>query len=260
MSIITTDKEYYQDKEYITNSMIGDLLNKGEYYYYLKHIKKVKEPFFSRDYFDFGKAIDAFCDGGLALFQQIVHIVSKRTGNVPEGHVELTESAGKQAKGCIEEIQNQPLIRYYNTGEKQKILQVEDFMGCKVKTKMDCINVEDGFISDTKTAANIENFEPQQYQRQLALYGAVAEMVYGKRFRLLLLVVDKFADFPRSEVYEMSDETRQRAMEEITSALRIIKDRMEFDTWAIPVSRAEIYKSPLYKEMPNYKIKEPTIF
>lgn len=161
---------------------------------------------------------------------------------------------------CIEEMLAQPLIRYYNNGDKQAILQIDDYRGCKIKGKLDVLNVEAGFISDTKTTANIENFDPRGYDKQLTMYGIMAEIIYKKRFDLVLCVVDKNDDYQRSEVFIMSDETRERATDEIHTALATIKDRMEFDTWALPNSRNEIYKTPLYKEMPNYKIKEPIIF
>jgi hypothetical protein len=256
MPKVLTEKDYFFDKEYITHSMIKDFLEKGEYYYYLKHIKKVKEPFFSKDYFDFGTAVDKFFDGGWALFDKMVHIVSKRTGNVPFGEVELTNSNGEKVKVCIGEMENQPLMRYFNHGQKQAILQVEDYRGCKLKGKLDNINVEEGFISDVKTTANIDTFEPLNYAMQLSMYGMMAEMIYGKPFKLVLLVVDKYEDYPRSEIYEFTDETRAMAIEKVNSALDLIKDRMEYNTWALPNSRSEIFKTALYKEMPNYEITE----
>jgi hypothetical protein len=170
MSTILTPDNYYFDKQYITHSMIKDFLEKGEYYYYLKHIKGLKEKFVRKDYFDFGTAVDIYFEGGPEEFKRKVHIVDRRTGNVPFGHVELTKTAGDMALRCIDEMLAQPLIRYYNNGQKQAILQVEDYRGCKIKGKLDNLNVEEGFISDIKTTANIENFDPHGYDKQLAMY------------------------------------------------------------------------------------------
>lgn len=260
MPKILTEQNYYQDHEYISNSMINDFNNKGEYYFYLKHIKGVKEPYLSKDYFDFGKAVDIYFDAGRDMFNKMVHIVSRRTGNVPFWEVELTESAGKGVNQTIAEMESQPLIRLLNYWEKQKILQVEDYRWLKLKWKLDNINVEEGFISDVKTTANIETFEPEGYGTQLAMYGLMAEMIYWKRFRLFLLVGDKYADYARSEVFEMSDETREKNIAKINEALDKIKDRMEYNTWAVPQDRKSIFGTALYKHMPNYEIKEPVKF
>lgn len=255
-----TPENYYHDHEYITNSMIRDFLEKWEYYYYLKHIKWIKEPYLSKDYFDFGKAVDIFFESGRDMFEKMVHIVSRRTGNVAFGEVELTTAAGESVNRTIDEMNNQPLIRLYNTGEKQKILQVEDYRGMKLKGKLDNINVEEGFISDIKTTANIETFEPGGYTTQLTMYGLMAEMIYQKPFRLFLLVGDKYSDYARSEVFEMSETTRMMALDKIHNALDLIKDRMEYNTWAIPQDRRAIFGTALYRHMPNYEIKEPIQF
>lgn len=259
MPKILTPENYYQDHEYISNSMLWDF-EKGEYYFYLKHIKCIKEPYFSRDYFDFWKAVDIFFEQWKEVFNQLVHIVSKRTGKVPEGEIELTESAGKVLKQTIDEMQNQPLIRMYNTGLKQQILQVEDYRWLKLKGKTDIINIEEWYITDDKTAANIEKFDPNDYSRQLTFYGMLAEIIYWKKFRCFLSVGDKNSDYARSEMYELSDETRERNLFEINEALDKIKDRMEYNTWAVPQDRRSIFGTALYKHMPNYEIKEPVKF
>lgn len=241
--------------------MIKDFRDKGEYYFFLKHVKKVKEPFFSKDYFDFGTAVDAFCDGGWEMFNQKVKIVSKRSGNrVPFGQVELTETTGENVKKCIDELQSQPLLRYYNTGAKQAILQLEDYRGLKIKGKLDNLNIDECFISDVKTTADIMKFKPSDYAQQLAMYGILAQAIYGKPFRLLLIVVDKYEDWTRSDLYEMSDATRATAVQELNETIDLIRDRKEYNTWRLPETREEIYRTALYKQMPNYEITAPKMF
>jgi hypothetical protein len=112
----------------------------------------------------------------------------------------------------------------------------------RVKVRFDYINVTDGYISDVKTtreASGVEIFAHTafneagtfvyMYDLSAALYLAVAEAYYGRRFDFYFIVLSK-ADVA-CDVYKLSDRRRAEGLAKINKALRKYIAAKESGVW-----------------------------
>lgn len=108
--------------------------------------------------------------------------------------------------------------------------------GIKTKARFDYINVEKGYIADVKTTsypADVDTFrltvKQWDYALSAALYAAVAEQHYGKKFDFYFVVIGKKESV--CEVYRASDDTMQAGARQIAKAANIYRKCIETGIW-----------------------------
>ena len=129
--------------------------------------------------------------------------------------------------------------------------------GVKVKVRADAIDVENGVIMDVKTTAyeaDYESFrntvEDFSYDLSAALYAMAFEKHYGKPFRFLWVVISK-KDFA-CEIYELSDESREKGLKSINKAFKVLKECRK--TGKYENKKSEVLVKKYYND--EYEIKK----
>jgi hypothetical protein len=224
------DDNYYDDRTYITNSMLG----------------KLKEsPVVLRDYLAGGGGIstsslsmgDAVHKGILEpdKFETMVKIWSKQDWPEPDktlrtksnkewldkfkednkGMCILEDVEWFQVQGMIESIKKRPEAQEYLKDAVYEQIALAFINGIPVKSKGDIVKIDKDWIIDIKTTSNvhIESFksscEKYGYYRQAAMY---RQMFGSKRFGFL--VVENTAPF-NVAFYEVSEEKLEEGWKEV---------------------------------------------
>lgn len=112
--------------------------------------------------------------------------------------------------------------------------------GVPIKVRFDYINVDKGYIADVKTTgypADVNSFKQTlnglSYQLSAALYCAMAEQYYGKKFDFYFLVISK-QDPQECHVYKTSEATMSegRSMVDLACAKYLVAK--ETGVWVEP--------------------------
>jgi hypothetical protein len=109
--------------------------------------------------------------------------------------------------------------------------------GVPIKVRFDYINVEKGYIADVKTTgypADVDTFKQTlkglSYQLSAALYCAMAEQYYGKKFDFYFLVISK-QDPQECHVYKTSETTMNEGRMMVDKACRKYLKAKESGIW-----------------------------
>jgi len=105
---------------------------------------------------------------------------------------------------AIETVRGEPLLMQYLSGQGQSLIVLEDFHGFPLKCKLDVLNLEQGFITDLKTAADVnkEMFSTKYMQRvtyideyeywaQLAIYREAVWIKHTVDLPCYIIAVEK---------------------------------------------------------------------
>jgi len=231
------DEEYFADKEYISNSMIGDYL-KSPAYYEAKHVSKII-PKQSSPAMVLGLALDCMLTEGLNVFGMTYSKQCLKRDN-PElfeqnktGAFEvLTEAAWNQIHtmaGLIEEL---PLYKEIkDKADKQVILTGQFGTGYKVKGKLDFLVVENdtAYIYDLKTSSVIKPIQYHYhcldygYYRQMAMYKNLVIQNYKvKKVVCKHIVINKDPWWNKCSVFTLNEDRIDKEMNTITDTIRNI--------------------------------------
>lgn len=120
---------------------------------------------------------------------------------------------------AIKEVRNEPLMMKYLRGDGQAIIALDNFHGTKFKMKLDCLNLNEGFLADLKTCKSIHGLEwvkdadgkniqvpfydAWDYWTQIALYREGVWEKYNQEVEIYLVVVEKKPPFDRA-VFDMN--------------------------------------------------------
>lgn len=202
---------YYEDTEYISQSMIKDYIE-CPYYYKLKHIDKTW-PEERKDYFDFGQGVDTIMTEGMDAFKKKFKLVSTRSKKVKEeaeasGQILLTQSMYDGIMGCMKELERQPLYHKYEFSiDKCQAILTTKINGYKVKGRLDYLDLERRILADQKTTADLARFDPRMYTEQMGWYHELAKLCTdGNPFETHIIAEDK-TDRHRSRFYVISEST-----------------------------------------------------
>jgi hypothetical protein len=115
-----------------------------------------------------------------------------------------------------------------------------------IKVRFDYINVEKGCIYDVKTTgrpADVENFkatlEGLSYQLSAALYTAMAEQYYGRKFDFYFIVISK-QDPQECHVYKTSAATMANGRQMVKQACEKYLIAKETNNWTEIISEPEV--------------------
>jgi len=222
-----TDDEYYNDKEYLSNSMLKDF-QECPYKFYQKHITK-EFAFQDQPYFLIGRALDTLITEGQDAFIEKFQVVKTRRGVVSDKQL-LTEGDYKLISMMYNEVYRQPLFRKlrFSKTKCQEIIALE-IDGVKRKGKMDFFDKKKKIIVDLKSAANLFMFDPLVYAQQLAYYKQLVRAKYGFEAECHLFVVDKQKPKCRSQYFiystEILDEAEDRINESVQQYVKYMKGR-----------------------------------
>lgn len=122
---------------------------------------------------------------------------------------QITAAVYRNILDSVSELERQELYKMFRVEEmSQEIITIEACGDMPArKGKLDYINVGRKIIADIKTTANLTTFKPREYCQQLAYYRELAAVKHGiseEEWDCYLLVVDKSAEFKRSEIYHIS--------------------------------------------------------
>ena len=160
--------------------------------------------------------VDAYFSGDLDEFKaNNPEIFNSKTGALKSDYL--------QAEEIIKRIESDPLMMYYMSGEKQKIMTGTIF-GVDFKIKMDSYK-EDEFITDLKVMKDFqpvwnghskESFvEAYNYHIELAIFQEVVYQNTGKRLPCYLCCVSKEKPYGDVAIYEVSQGELTLAMKTI---------------------------------------------
>lgn len=122
---------------------------------------------------------------------------------------------------AIQIVRDEPLMMKYLKGDGQCIIVLDDFHGCKIKMKLDCLNLIEGFLTDLKTTMSLHKlvwmesqegknmkvpfYDAYDYWTQLALYREGVWIKHGVDVKVFLAVIEKEYPFDR-DVFDMTVE------------------------------------------------------
>jgi GTPase SAR1 family protein len=129
----------------------------------------------------------------------------------------------KQADDMIARLERHEVFKELYQGEKEHIVEGILF-DTHFKGKIDCLNVEQGYLADIKTVAKLDKFWNnsekkwenfiinRKYHVQMAIYAALLEREFGKKFKVYICAVTKDKQ-PKARVYEIPDEVLAQGYE-----------------------------------------------
>ena len=170
--------------------------------------------------------VDAYFAGELEQFKQEHLDIFTKAGTLKSDYLKAEE--------IIKRIESDPVLSYYMSGEKQKIMTGTLF-GVPFKIKMDSYK-EGEFISDLKvmkdfkpvwTATGKENFvEAYNYDIELALF---QEIVYQRTGERLPCYIDGITKESPSDVgvFEIRQPQLNKAMQKVENKIYRIKNILD---------------------------------
>lgn len=137
--------------------------------------------------------------------------------------VTLSKPQQLRVQSFVEAYKARPEAAKYLTGGVSEQTICGTLHGVKIKTRFDYINSDAGFLADVKTTgypADKDSFtqtlEGLKYELSAALYTAMAEQFYGKKFEFYFIVVGK-KDLV-CHVYKTSEATMARGRKMVAKA------------------------------------------
>lgn len=196
--------------------------------YKCKYIDEMPDPTdgdFDKDYFIIGQALDDRLTNGEDYFAQNYEVVARRTKE--SNKIQLTNTMFKTIDQLSEEYRAQSM---FNQDPTKKVLSWE-FSGLKLRGELDDFDEPKGLIRDIKTCANLLTFDPDNYLMQMSFYQWGVEELTGLKCDAQLMVVDKYKDFSRSQLYHFSKYTLESYRGRMMQLLEDLKEAEEFDLW-----------------------------
>lgn len=235
--------EYHADKQYMSSSNFKTLLKNPKQFYDEK-ILGIKPEKSSNTAFDEGSLTHSMIlephkiDNEFAFWKGL-----RKQGSEYEAF-----EASARKRTVISQPQKIRCEGYYKAFSKNdlavSLIQgglaeqtlCQNYYDLLVKTRCDYINVEKGYIVDVKTSSfpvDLDSFKMTigqfSYELSAALYVAIAEQFYNKKFDFYFLAIAK-KDLD-CQVFKLSSATAERGNRMILDAIKIYKSCKASGDW-----------------------------
>lgn len=262
INLDVSNKEYHDDREYISSSGIKKLFH-DELAYEDEYINGNKVSKQSNGLDEGTVTHTAILEPHLYDSTVAIYPEFTKAGNkfhnfqlANPGKIILSQSQEMRIKNLLKAYNSRPeAVNMINESEKEFTL-CDIINDVKVKIRCDAININKGYIADIKTTgytAEYETFKANAYSKMLsydisaALYCQVAEQIYGKPFDFYYIVLSK-QDYT-CEIYKSSEQSNINGRLKIVKALEKLKYFREHGKW--PKQKIETSR-----KHSNYEIKE----
>lgn len=243
--------DYHSDRKYLSSSVLKTIY---------KSLDDYKHEYLDGNKKQFGNE-NALLEGSLTHSMLLEpHQVSndyiffdglRKAGNQWENFVAeiRSEDVGKpivsrpqklRVQSYIEAFKRRPEAVQMLTGGQAEQTICGTLNGVPIKVRFDYINVERGEVYDIKTTgkpADPENFKATvnglSYQLSAALYCAMAEQFYGKKFRFVFLVISKQEPID-CQIYRASESTMAEGRRMVDVACAKYLKALETGNWCEP--------------------------
>lgn len=159
-----------------------------------------------------------------------------------KGKIQITAATADQVEACYVEFRANPVFRQ---SPVKKAIEF-DFDGIKLRGELDDFDREKRLIVDVKTAANLQNFNPDFYVFQMSFYQWLVEETEGEKCEAMLEIVDKYKFFSRSRALLYSQQTLETHRGIILQALSDYKMAKESGVWLSATSENVLLTCPYY--------------
>lgn len=262
-----SNKLYHEDRKYLSSSVLKTVLESLAKYH-SEYILGLKQPYSqsTQSNFDVGSLIHSLIlephlvDSSYNWFMGMrkagteyeTFMANRINPNLPS----ISVSQSLIAQSCFEAYKKLPAaVNLIKNGFAEQTI-CGTLHGVPIKTRFDWINVEAGYIADVKSTSygsDVETFKATcdsfKYQLSAALYTAMAEQHYGKKFDFYYIVVSKKEK--TCDVYKTSPTTMKKGKAKVKEACEKYLKAKETNIWTDALSGATI-------EAPTevYKIEE----
>jgi hypothetical protein len=255
------NSDYHADRKYLSSSVLKSVYKSLDNYYneYILGLKKEISTS-TQSAFDLGSLVHSYIlEPDKTLNDFAFFSGFRKAGKEYEDFLEAT-AKGKTVVSSSQKQQAEAMIESFKKNDAAKNLISNGFAeqticgtlkGVPIKVRFDWINVEAGYIADVKTSAypsDKESFkltvDGLMYNLSAALYCAMAEQYYGKKFDFYFIVLSK--KDRTCDVFKTSEETMQTGMDVVNKALVKYKKAKETNVWTELVDPARILEDTKY--------------
>lgn len=222
---ICDNNTYHADRKYLSSSVLK-VINKSLDLYHLEYIlgqkKEVSKE--TQAIFDYGTLCHSYILEPETMSSDFNFYPGfRKAGKEFEDYKAtltnmrlpiISASQNEQAKDLIKAYAAHPVARDLIQGGFPEYTVCGELFGVPIKVRTDYVNLDKGYIVDVKTtgyASDRDSFavtvEGLQYQLSAALYLAILEQTFAKRFEFYFLVLSK--KNKTCDVLKLSDATRE---------------------------------------------------
>lgn len=254
-----TFEEYLADREHWSNTTLGDLLEKGPRYAWLRQTGQLVVA--STDALTVGSMTHAAVWEGTQTLDDRYLIVEKRIESAKkkaaaQGKVAVLQSMYDQALAIGKAIARAAVERAEDgdtfladllaaPGRREQSFAWSDSeTGVLLRGRADKLLEEYPLIVDLKTAKAwrpeweswLRDARKYGYHRQAWLYSDAYEAIYGRRPRFIHIVVHNEPPYEVG-VYELGESELELGMMQCRRAMREVAERLESGVWHDPAER-----------------------
>jgi exodeoxyribonuclease VIII len=255
------NSDYHADRKYLSSSVLKSVYKSLDNYYNEYILGNKREISSStQSAFDLGSLVHSYIlEPDKTLNDFAFFTGFRKAGKEYEEFLE-SQKTGKTVVSSAQKQQAEAMIESFKTCDAAKNLISNGFAeqticgslkGVPIKVRFDWINVEAGYIADVKTTSypsDKESFkltiDGLSYNLSAALYCAMAEQFYGKKFDFYFIVLSK--KDRTCDVFKTSEETMQTGLDMVYKALAKYKKAKETNVWTELVDSARILKDTDY--------------
>lgn len=236
------NKDYHDDKEFLSSSNLKLLLKDREQFYKEK-ILGIKERKESAS-FDEGSLVHSMIlephltNEEFAFYNGLRKVGEdfERFKNQAGSKTIISRPQKIRCDAFVEAYKKHPVAPRILSGGDVEYTICQMLSEVPVKIRADYINIEAGYVADIKTTsypADVDTFKltvsQWGYDLSAALYSTVAELQYGKPFDFYFIVLDKKNII--CEVYKASNDTLTKGKLQVMEAIKIYKQCLKTGLW-----------------------------
>jgi hypothetical protein len=255
------NSDYHADRKYLSSSVLKAVYKSLDIYYNEYILGNKREISTStQSAFDLGSLVHSYILEPDKTLNDFAFFTGFRKAGKEYEDFLAAQNTGKTVVSSAQKQQAEAMIESFKTCDAAKNLISNGFAeqticgtlkGVPIKVRFDWINVEDGYIADVKTTSypsEKESFKMTvdglMYHLSAALYCAMAEQYYGKKFDFYFIVLSK--KDRTTDVFKMSEETMQAGIDVMNTALMKYKKAKEINVWTELTEPAKVLKDVDY--------------
>lgn len=260
-----TNAEYHADRKYLSSSVLKSLHKSLDTYYHEYILGEKKEiSATTQATFDLGSLVHSYIlEPHLVNNEYNFFKGFRKAGpeyqefimNAKNGKPIISAPQNHLAKELLAAFQKHPAAKQLIEGGFSEQTICGTLHGVPIKTRYDYINADKGYIADVKTtsySSDLESFkmtvDSLMYHLSGALYCAMAEQFYGKKFDFYFIVLSK--KDKTCDVYKMSDETMEAGKRIVQQACAKYVTAKQTNVWT------ELKEPAKLVDMDDYEILE----
>lgn len=261
-----TNSDYHADRKYLSSSVLKTIYKSLDQYYleYKMGMKKEvsKE---TQGAYDYGTLCHSYILEPESVLADFNFYEGFRKAGKEFEDFKLTAKPGLPIISNSQHVQVKELIKAYDShpvapslisGGHPEYTICGTLHGVPIKVRTDYINIDKGYIADVKTTSYpsdkdsfTQTVDGLSYHLSAALYCAMAEQFYGKKFDFFFVVLSKRNK--TCDVFRLSDEKMELGKRMVSEACSKYKKALASGIWT-----EAAFTEPEEKLQTDYVIEE----